>query len=295
MLEEFRTFIKLSEIKSFTKASEVLFISPTAIMKQMNSLESIYNVKLLLRSNKGISLTNEGQKVLEFAKKIVKEFDESIKSVSKENVVLRVGTSILNPAHEFLEIFDVVNEILPKYKIQIVNYDDDHNNILKVINELGKSIDFLIGICDSPTWLTFNNFLQLCKAQKCLALNKKDPLAKLDSISFKDIEGRDLVMVKKGDSPTNNMIREYIKRNYPTINIIDAPLYYDIDVFNYCYEHDYILLSTLCWENVHPLLKTIPLKEDFTIPYGILYSKYASKNVNEFIKVVKELIKNNKI
>lgn len=33
------TFVAVADCGSFTKASETLFISPTAVMKQMNALE----------------------------------------------------------------------------------------------------------------------------------------------------------------------------------------------------------------------------------------------------------------
>lgn len=35
------TFLVVADCGSFTKAAEQLFISPTAIMKQMNSLENL--------------------------------------------------------------------------------------------------------------------------------------------------------------------------------------------------------------------------------------------------------------
>ena len=36
------TFLAVADYGSFTKAAEQLFISPTAIMKQMNSLEKLH-------------------------------------------------------------------------------------------------------------------------------------------------------------------------------------------------------------------------------------------------------------
>lgn len=35
----FETFIKVAECGSFTKAAEELYITPTAVMKQINALE----------------------------------------------------------------------------------------------------------------------------------------------------------------------------------------------------------------------------------------------------------------
>ena len=41
------TFLAVIDCGSFTKAAEKLFISPTAVMKQMNSLEEHLNLKLI--------------------------------------------------------------------------------------------------------------------------------------------------------------------------------------------------------------------------------------------------------
>ena len=37
------TFIAVADCGSFTKASQQLYISPTAIMKQMNALHRVYS------------------------------------------------------------------------------------------------------------------------------------------------------------------------------------------------------------------------------------------------------------
>ena len=47
------TFLAVIDCGSFTKAAEKLFISPTAVMKQMNSLEEHLNLKLIERTPAG--------------------------------------------------------------------------------------------------------------------------------------------------------------------------------------------------------------------------------------------------
>lgn len=55
-----RTFLTVADCGSFTKASEKLFISATAIMKQMNTLEAHLQLQLIQRSPNGITLTSAG-------------------------------------------------------------------------------------------------------------------------------------------------------------------------------------------------------------------------------------------
>lgn len=62
------TFIAVADYGSFTKAAEALYISPTAVMKQMNSLENHLNLKLIERSPAGIHLTEAGSMIYRDAK-----------------------------------------------------------------------------------------------------------------------------------------------------------------------------------------------------------------------------------
>ena len=54
------TFIAVAESGSFSKAAERLFMSPTAVMKQINSLEKHLDLRLFERRPSGIKLTCSG-------------------------------------------------------------------------------------------------------------------------------------------------------------------------------------------------------------------------------------------
>lgn len=62
------TFVAVADCGSFTKASEALFISPTAVMKQMNALEKHLELKLIERTPSGIYLTQAGAVIYKEAK-----------------------------------------------------------------------------------------------------------------------------------------------------------------------------------------------------------------------------------
>ena len=57
------TMITVADCGSFLKASEKLYISPTAIMKQINQLESHIGLPLFVRTSKGVVLTQAGESV----------------------------------------------------------------------------------------------------------------------------------------------------------------------------------------------------------------------------------------
>lgn len=65
---QLETFIKVADSGSFFLAAEELYISPTAVMKQINLLESDLNLQLFVRTHRGISLTEAGKALYKDAK-----------------------------------------------------------------------------------------------------------------------------------------------------------------------------------------------------------------------------------
>lgn len=64
-LNLYKVFYYVATLKSFNEAAEKLYVSQPAISKQIKNLETLLNVKLFHRMNKGIELTKEGQLLLE--------------------------------------------------------------------------------------------------------------------------------------------------------------------------------------------------------------------------------------
>ena len=286
-------FVCVSDCGSFTKAAEKLFISPTAVMKQINSLESHLNLKLLERSPQGVSLTPAGDVIYKDAKFL---FDYSKRSIENAKHAMEVcdktfcvGTSLLNPAKPFMDLWYRVSSMFPDYKLHLVPFEDNHEGILSEISQLGEKFDFLLTVCDSKLWLNQCNMLPLGRHKKMCAVSREHPLAKKDFLELCDLYGETLMMVKEGDSPTNDLIREDLRKNHPAIQIEDTPYFYDISVFNRCIETGNVLLMLECWQEVHPALVSIPVNWDYSIPYGLLYALNPPEDVLKFVEAVRNL------
>lgn len=285
------TFIAVADCGSFTKAAEVLFISPTAVMKQMNSYENHLDLKLIERTSSGIRLTKAGEIIYRDAEFIK---DYSSKSVSAaraalhaDDTVFCVGTSLLNPAKPFMDLWYRVNSSFPEYKLHLVPFEDKHEGILSEIEKLGEKFDFLIGVCDSKEWLSRCRFLPLGRYKKMIAVSREHRLAQKSRLDIEELYGEMLMMVKRGDSKINDSIRNDLENNHPLIRIEDTPMFYDLSVFNRCAQTDKVLLTLECWQEVHPGLVSIPVNWDYSIPYGLLYSFDAPEDVLRFVEAAK--------
>lgn len=281
------TFITVAECGSFTKASELLYISPTAVMKQMNTLEAHLDLKLTERTPTGVKLTAAGEIIYRDAKFMIdyskKSLAEAKAAEHSYDTTFCVGTSLLNPAKPFMDIWYRVNKKFPDYKLHLVPFEDDHDGILSEIKKLGEKFDFLIGVCDSKAWLSLCNFFPLGQYKKMIAVSREHRLAQKNRIGLEDLYGETLMMVKRGDSGVNDFIRNDLEKNHPQIHIEDTPQFYDLSVFNRCAETGNVLLTIECWQEVHPGLVSIPVNWDYSIPYGLLYSLNAPDDVKRFV------------
>lgn len=287
------TFLAVADCGSFTKAADKLFITPTAVMKKMNVLEEHLNLKLIDRTPAGVNLTPAGKVIYRDAKFIM---DYSKKSVAAANAATLdydttfcVGTSLLNPAKPFMDLWYKINQSFPDYKLHLVPFEDNHDGILSEIKKLGEKFDFLIGVCDSKTRLSLCSFLPLGRYKKMVAVSRDHRLAEKKQVNIEDLYGETLMMVGRGDSGVNDFIRNDLEKNHPQIHIEDTPQFYDLSVFNRCAESGNVLLTIECWQDVHPGLISIPVNWDYSIPYGLLYSANADKDVLKLVETARNI------
>lgn len=288
------TFITVADCGSFTRAAERLYISPTAVMKQMNALEDHLNLKLINRASSGITLTPAGKVIYEDAKIMI---DLSKKTLERARLAdlsydttFCVGTSLLNPAKPFMDLWYKLNhQEFSGYKLHLVPFEDNHEGITAEIRKLGEKFDFLIGVNDSREWLATCNFLQLGTYRKMIAVSRNHRLASRSSVDVEELYGETLMMIPYGDSAVNDFIRHDLETNHPQIHLESTPQHYDLAVFNRCAETNNVLLTIECWRDVHPGLVTIPVNWDYSIPYGLLYASDAPEDVLRFVELVRQM------
>lgn len=284
-------FVYAIDSGSFTKAADKLFITPTAVMKQINSLESHLDLKLIERTSQGVRLTPAGEVIYRDAKFLFDFSKRSIENAKQaanvHDKTFRVGTSLLYPAKAFMDLWYKVSGQFPDYKLHLVPFEDNHEGILSEIEQLGKKFDFLLGVCDSKQWLNRCNMLPLGRYRKMCAVSREHPLAAKKYLVLSDLYGETLMMVKEGDSEMNDIIRSDLRKNHPDIRIEDTTQFYDMAVFNRCIETGNVLLILECWQDVHPALVSIPVKWEYSSPYGLLYAMNPPDDVIRFVDAVR--------
>lgn len=287
------TFICVADLGSFSKAAEVLYISSTAVIKQINLLEHELNLQLFDRTHRGISLTKAGLSVYGDAKYLIQYSKDSLtranNAMQGEEKIIKIGSSLMTPLQFILELWPKVKEQCPDIKFQIVPFDNTPENAREILGNLGTNIDIVLGWFDD-TFLDSHS----CRALKlenepiCCALSINHKLAFHKKLKITDLYGENVMLIKRGWNKHTDEIRDKLWTEHTQINIIDVP-FFNVDVFNQCESSNDILIGFGKWENVHPLLRIVPIEWDYTIPFGIIYSPTPSDAVSEFLKTVSKV------
>lgn len=98
-LHYLKYFEAVARKKSMNKAAEELFVSQPSLSKAIAALEDELGIEVFIRSNKGVELTEDGKKLYEYTRIVLRQMDliEGIKSGrSVETFNLSVYPSILN-------------------------------------------------------------------------------------------------------------------------------------------------------------------------------------------------------
>lgn len=287
------TFILVAEYGSFSQAAIARSISPTAIIKQMNLLESSLNLPLFIRTHRGILLTEAGKALYQDAKYIIQYSKDSLvratNAMQSEENIIRIGTSPITPSQFLVGIWPEIHALCPDTKFQLIPFENTPENAREILKNLGQNIDVVAGIFDNKIIHTRGCVgLELFKEPLCCAVSIHHKLASKNKLTFKDLHHENLMLIQRSWNLYIDQVRDDISKNHTAINIIDFP-FYNTNVFNQCENSNNILMAISPWKNVHPLLKILPVEWDYTIPFGLLYSQKPSKQVLKFIHTVAQI------
>ncbi|MCI8509625.1 MAG: LysR family transcriptional regulator [Lachnospiraceae bacterium] len=292
---QLETFLRVADAGSFNRAAEEAYITPTAVIKQINLLEDSLGVKLFERTHRGLILTKAGKSLYQDVKYIISYCRDSVtrakNAMQEDTNVIRIGTSPMTPAQLLMQLWSKIQVHCPDIKFQIVPFENTPENAREILGNLGKNIDVVGGIFDE-TMLELRSCkgLELSREPFCCAVSVHHRLAAKDTLKIQDLYGENLMLMRRDWSHYVDRLRDDIWQNHSQIHIVDFD-FYDMNAFNRCENTNDVLLAIQGWANVHPLLKVIPVEWEHSIPYGLLHSPKPSETVKEFLKAAQAAAK----
>ncbi len=291
---QLETFIRVADAGSFNKAAEQSYITPTAVIKQINLLEADLGVKLFERTHRGLSLTKAGMSLYKDTKYIIQYCRDSVirakNAMQEDENVIRIGTSPMTPAGVLVELWPKIHVLCPEIKFQLIPFENTPENAREILRNLGQNIDVVAGIFDD-TMLNVRNCagFEISRQPLCCAVSIHHHLADKNLLTIQDLYGENLMLMHRNWSHYVDRLRDDIWKNHSQIHIVDFD-FYSVEVFNRCENSNDILMAVQVWDNVHPLLKVIPVTWEHTIPYGLLHSPTPSETVKRFLSAIQTVL-----
>lgn len=170
-----RTFVAVVDMNGFTRASESLNRTQSAVSMQIKRLEGLMKAELFVRSNKGLQLTPEGDQLLDYARRLVALNDEAVAALLDRKVqgVVRFG---------MMEDYatDVMPQILKRFmalhpKVYIEVHSGLSANMLPM---LGRQYDLVLAMHAEGA----GNGEVVCKERPVWACSREMDLDRFDEV-----------------------------------------------------------------------------------------------------------------
>lgn len=147
---EMQTFVRVVETGSFSGAARELRMTPSAVSKMIGRLEDRLGVRLLSRTTRKLSLTEEGRVFFQRVHPILAEVAEAEDTVSMATVeargVLKVNASTAFGQYQIVPLIPSMLERYPNLQIQLTMTD----SIVNLVEE-GFDVGIRIGVLTDST------------------------------------------------------------------------------------------------------------------------------------------------
>ncbi|MBE7092121.1 MAG: LysR family transcriptional regulator [Clostridiales bacterium] len=194
-IKNIKTFVRVAELKNFTKAAQELNYVQSTVTMQIQLLEKELGFPLFDRVGKKISLTDLGREFLSYAYEIIHIFEKA-ETINKNDTEikgsLRIGIS------ESL-LFSVLNDLLPdfKNKYKNVNISIKTGHTFELLEQIKQNQLDIIYVSKSKNSDPDINCYYLKKERLVFVAPLDHPLSKAKKVPLEEVFKHEFVVTEK--------------------------------------------------------------------------------------------------
>lgn len=221
-LQQLKYLVTVAECKNITLAAEKLFISQPSLSTAIHNLEEEMGVCAFVRTNKGISITREGEELLSFARNLLEQADIMKDRFCKDsNRKPKLSVSCQHYSFAVNAFVDVVNQ-----------YNANEYSFILRETQTGEIIDDVsnnkseIGILYLSEYnenvlrkiINKNNleFEEIFQASPHVFISKSHPLAHREMIRLEDLKPYPYLVYEQGEHNSFYFSEEFL-------SVLDMP------------------------------------------------------------------------
>lgn len=218
-LRHLRYFVAVAEELNFTKAAQRMCTVQPSLSQQIKDLEQEVGVQLLIRSNRKVELTAEGQAFLKQAALSLEHAELAIQDARKvanlQKDQLNIGFVPVAEMKIFPYIMPNIRAHFPELKIHFHSFTDaDQFKLL-------KKGDIDIAFTRYQDHSDEFECVQIFSEPLTLIMPKDSPMAEQRHISIKSFNHQDFVISDEDASPQlHKLITEFFKSSKLNVNVV---------------------------------------------------------------------------
>ncbi|TYX06380.1 LysR family transcriptional regulator [Klebsiella pneumoniae] len=196
LLNDLRVFMLVARRAGFAAAAEELGVSPAFVSKRVSLLEQTLNVMLLHRTTRRVTITEEGERIYEWAQRILQDVDEMMDELSD---VRQLPQGTLRIISSFGFGRRVVAPALSALALQYPQLElrfDVQDRLVDLVNE-GVDLDIRVGDDIAPNLIARQlaaNHRVLCASPQFLARHASPK-------QLSDLAALPCLVIKERDHP----------------------------------------------------------------------------------------------
>ena len=197
-------FVKLADLKHFSKAAEACFVSQPTLSTQIRKLEEELGVQLVERAPRKVMLTPVGEEIALRARGVLNDI-EQIRTVARRNNnpaegTLRLGIFPTLAPYLLPHVIPSIRKAYPKLKLQLSEEKTD--DILEMLRR-GELDAALLALPIDDDGLTVR---PLFEEPFVLAVSEDHPLADKKKVCVDDLRGSELLLLEEGHCMRNHAL-----------------------------------------------------------------------------------------
>ena len=216
-LRTLKYFLTVAKEENISKAANVLHLTQPTLSRQLMDLENELGIKLFIRGNRKVQLTDEGKLLCKRAEEIMTLVDKTEQELNHSDTIINGDIYIGGGETDAIRLIAKTAQHLQR-KYPNIKYHIFSGNADDVTERLDKGLlDF--GILIEPTDLTKYEHLQIPTTDTWGLLMRKDSnLASKQTIKPKDLKHIPLIISRQ--SLVDEAISNWLTESSKNLNII---------------------------------------------------------------------------